>query len=349
LRCEASESAIEQLPNRPAVFLLWPAEGDPYLGRTNLLRRRLLRMWRLLQARHPVARIEYSFTGSKLEASMRLYQLARFHLPQRYSDVARLRLPPFVKIVLGNAFPRSHITSQIGRSEARYFGPFRTRLSAERFESAVLDLFQVRRCQEDLTPSPEHPGCMYGEMGMCLRPCQQLVGVEEYASEVQRLTEFLATGGRSLLDPAAAARDRLSAEMQFEEAARQHRRVEKIGEVLKLRDEMARDIDRLHGVAVTASAEPDAVEVSFVRAGHWQGATRIGFDQVSLDRKLHDAVDDVSATVWKPKERLEYLAILARWFYSSWRDGEFLLFDSFANVPYRKLVGAISRVAKATA
>ncbi|MDQ2899140.1 MAG: hypothetical protein M3Y07_04980 [Acidobacteriota bacterium] len=61
---------------------------------------------------------------------------------------------------------------------------------------------------------------------------------------------------------------------------------------------------------------------------------------------MRDAVDDVSATVWKPKERQEYLAILARWFYSSWRDGEFLLFDSFENVPYRKPVGAISRVSK---
>ena len=48
-----------------------------------------------------------------------------------------------------------------------------------------LDLFQLRRCQEDLAPSPGHPGCIYGEMGKCLRPCQEAVSREEYAGEVE--------------------------------------------------------------------------------------------------------------------------------------------------------------------
>jgi ABC-type lipoprotein release transport system permease subunit len=51
------------------------------------------------------------------------------------------------------------------------------------FQSQFLDLFQMRRCEENLAPSPSHPGCVYGEMNMCLRPCQQAVTPEEYASE----------------------------------------------------------------------------------------------------------------------------------------------------------------------
>ena len=47
------------------------------------------------------------------------------------------------------------------------------------------------------------------------------------------------------------------------------------------------------------------------------------------------------------REREETLALLARWFYSSWRDGEWLDWESSAGVPYRKLVHAISRVASA--
>ena len=46
------------------------------------------------------------------------------------------------------------------------------------------------------------------------------------------------------------------------------------------------------------------------------------------------------------RERQEYLALLARWYYSSWRDGEWLPIESFDNLPYRKLVHAISRVAR---
>jgi len=46
------------------------------------------------------------------------------------------------------------------------------------------------------------------------------------------------------------------------------------------------------------------------------------------------------------RERQEYLALLARWYYSSWRDGEWLPIEAFENLPYRKLVHAISRVAR---
>src|ERR1700694_3658117 len=193
-----------------------------------------------------------------------MYELARQHFPKTYLDVLRLRMPPYVKVILTNEFPRSQITTQLGRAPAVYFGPFRTRVSAERFESQFLDLFQMRRCQEDLAPSPTHPGCIYGEMGMCLRPCQQVVTVEEYRHEVDRVIDFLRTDGKSLVDTAITARDRFSTDLDFEQAARQHKRVEKIEEVLKLRDELARDISRLNGVAVTGSGEPQAVALWFV-------------------------------------------------------------------------------------
>ena len=75
------DAAIEALPNNPAVFMLWPQEGDPYLSKTALLRRRLLRLLkdrekpsRLLNLRHTVRRIEYQLTGSSFESSVVIYE-----------------------------------------------------------------------------------------------------------------------------------------------------------------------------------------------------------------------------------------------------------------------------------
>ena len=352
------DAAIEALPNNPGVFLLWPKEGAPYLSRTALLRRRLLRLLkererpsRLLNLRHTVRRIEYRLTGSAFESSLVLYQLARQHFPETYLDLLKLRMPPYVRIVLGNPFPRSHITTHLTRSAGLYFGPFRSRASAERFEGQFLDLFQLRRCQEDLVPSPEHPGCIYGEMGMCLRPCQEVVGPAEYGHEVARVVEFLRTDGRSLLDAIAHSRDRLSEEMLFEDAARQHKRYEKVQEVLKQADELARDTDRLNGVAITRSLAADAVEMWFFREGHWQEPRRFSFEvqegkTVSLDRKLRETFAGVASRKLTVRERQEYLALVARWYYSSWRDGEWLGFESYDDIPYRKLVNAVSRVAE---
>ncbi len=351
------DTALEALPNNPAVFILWPAAGEPYISRTTLLRRRLLRLLkerekpsRLLNLRYTVKRIEYRLTGSAFESNILLYELTRRHFPETYLELLKLRMPPYVKIVLGNEFPRSQITTHLARAAGLYVGPFRSRASAEKFEAGFLDLFQMRRCQEDLVPAPAHPGCIYGEMGMCLRPCQQVVGPTEYAGEVSRVVEFLRTDGRSLLTAIEHSRDRLSEEMRFEDAARQHKRYEKVQDVLKLRDELVRDVDRLNGVAVTRSRERNAVEMWFVRDGNWQQPQRFDFEihegkPVSLDRKLRETFAAVAPRKLSVRERQEYLALLARWYYSSWRDGEWLPFDSFQEIPYRKLVNAVSRVA----
>ncbi len=353
----ALDAALETLPNAPAVFALWPREGDPYLSKTALLRRRLLRLLkdrerpsRLLNLRHTVSRVEYWLTASALESSVAHYEQARRIFPRNYLDLLKLRMPPYVKVVLGNEYPRSHITTHLARSAGLYYGPFQSRASAERFESQFLDLFQMRRCQEDLAPSPEHPGCIYGEMGLCLRPCQQVVGPAEYAHEVGRVVEFLRTDGRSLLDAVAQARDRLSEELQFEEAARQHKRFEKVQEALKLRDGLARDVDRLNGVAVTRSVDPGAVDLWFVHGGDWQDSTRLGFEApegkpVSLDRRLREIVAALAPRKLPARPRQEYLALFARWFYSSWRDGEWVAFETYEDIPYRRLVHAISRAA----
>ena len=61
----ALDAALEELPNRPAVFLLWPKQGEPYLAKTTVMRRRLLRLLRLrLARRQPVAHAPRCWTGS---------------------------------------------------------------------------------------------------------------------------------------------------------------------------------------------------------------------------------------------------------------------------------------------
>ncbi len=340
------DAAVEALPNRAAVFLLWPRAGKPFLARTNVLRKRLLRMLGNLGS--TIERIEYQFVGSRLEAQFLVLELGRKYLGASYRQEIRLRLPPYVKLILSNRFPRTQVTAHIGRAPAVYFGPFRNRSTAARFESEFLDLFQLRRCQEDLTPSDAHPGCMYGEMGRCLRPCQEAVGETEYRGEAERVAEFLRTNGRSLTGLAESARERMSAEMDFEGAALMHQRLARINEVLALRDEMAREVRRLNAIAVAPSAEPDAVELGWVRGGVWHGFSRIEFNpadgtSVSMDARLRELAMRVEEA---GQVQMEDLAVIARWVYSSWCDGELLMIDDWTKIPYRKLVNAVSRIAK---
>jgi excinuclease ABC subunit C len=346
------DDAIVALPNTDAVFLVRAGERSAYLAKTSMLRRRLLRilkpaegMRRSLNLREVATRVEYWPTASRFESMLLHYALARRDFPEDYLRLIKLRMPAYVKLILANEFPRTQVTARLSGGQAIYYGPFRSRAGAELFENQFLDLFQMRRCQENLEPSPQHPGCIYGEMNKCLRPCQQVVSREGYLSEVRRVEEFLTGNGAGLLSVTAAARDRLSQEMSFEEAARQHQRLERIQEVLALRDDLVGDIDRLYGVAVAPASSPDSVLLWFVCQGSWQSPRQFSLtSSVSLDSRLRELVaslDPVSAPL---AEKQEHLALLARWHYSSWSDGEWIGFRGWDEAPYRKLVRAISRV-----
>jgi excinuclease UvrABC nuclease subunit len=349
---------VAAVPNSPAVFLIWADEGAPYLARTSVLRRRLTRLLgaaakpsRFVNLRGVARRVEYWLSGSRLESSILFYSLAREHYPDNYEKVAKLRMPPFVKLTLANRFPRTLVTTRLA-GRGLFYGPFRSRASADLFGAQMLDLFQVRRCEENLEPDPAHPGCMYGEMNMCLRPCQAIVSDQEYASEVGRLQQFLTTGGASLLESITHARDRSSEALDFEEAARQHKRYERVQGVLGLRDELVRDVDSLFGLAVTTTSEPETVTLWFMLAGRWADPVDFplaapGSEIVSLDHRLRAVVAAIGEPRVAALERQEHVALLARWYYSSWRDGEWLGFESLDRLPYRKAVNAIARVGKA--
>jgi len=346
------DAAIAALPNSDAVFLVWAGDRSAYLAKTSMLRRRLLRVLptegagrKSLNLRGVVSRVDYWLTTSRFESGLIHYALAKQYFPDEYLKLVKLRMPAYVKLVLSNEFPRTHVTTRLGGGRALYYGPFRTRAGAELFENQFLDFFQIRRCQENLEPRPDHPGCIYGEMNMCLRPCQQAVTVEEYASEVGRVTEFLSGDGTALISTVSAARDRLSEEMNFEEAARQHKRYDRINEVLALRDDLVCDIDQLYGVAVVPSLMPDSVRLWFVCRGSWQSALEFPLkSEISMDHRLRDLVGSLEIVAAPQAERQEHLALLARWRYSSWSDGEWIGFRGLDQAPYRKLVRAISRV-----
>jgi len=207
----------------------------------------------------------------------------------------------------------------------------------------MLDLFQLRRCEDNLAPSPEHPGCIYGEMNKCLRPCQQVVSIEEYRGEAQRVEEFIRTDGASLRESAESARDRASAAMQFEEAEQLHQRLNKIAEVHACAGELARSVDRLAGVAVVPSYGEDAVSLCVLAGGRWLPPRPFSLSETaSMDQRLREWFANISPAATPD---LEHLAVLVRWHGSSWRDGEWIGFDSFDKIPYRRIVNAVARVA----
>lgn len=365
------ESNFEAFPAQPAVFALHlhPSKGEtpaPYLGRTQDLRRRLARILRpsgaltkLLNLRDLTTQISYRVVGSQLEALWWLYRLNCEHYPRTYRQRLRLRSPVFLKVKLRNRFPRCYPTRRIADDGSIYYGPFISRLSAEGFASNFLDLFKIRRCVEDLDPNPSHPGCIYSQMRMCLAPCFVGCTDEEYQQEVANVVSFLGSGGGTsgLLASLESARARASELLEFEEAARLHRRIEKVQEVMRQRPDVVRNLSELNAIVVERGAAPKSLVFFRIHAGEIRGPVSLAFDEnvpspVPLDRQLHELLDPLgeaasaagAQSAGRRTARLrgvppwEHLSLLTRWYYSSFRTGEILMLDSKTDIPHKRLI-----------
>src|SRR5580658_2054625 len=267
---ERDAEVFAGVPAAPAVFLLrsGDAQAEPYVGKTANLRRRLQRLLgpveertKKLNLRDRVRSVEYAPTGSDFESGFLLYQVLRESFPRTYANRMRFRFAPLVKLHLENQFPRASITTRLGRLTGRnlFYGPFQSRTAAEKFMNDSLDFFKMRRCVDDLHPDPKFPGCIYSEMKMCLAPCFKGCSDEEYHAEVTRVQAYFDTGGESLVREISVQRDAASANLEFENAASLHARLDKLKPMLSQLAEIVHRIDRLAGVMVQRSAHPESV------------------------------------------------------------------------------------------
>jgi excinuclease ABC subunit C len=363
-RPEADAEIFSSIASAPAVFLLRGEDqnSEPYVSKTANLRRRLQRLLsapeektKRLNLRDRVHQIEYTLTGSDFESGFVLYQILRTAFPQTYANRLRLRFAPLVKLHLENEFPRASVTTRLGRLASKnvYYGPFASRVAAEKFMNDALDFFNMRRCVEDLHPDPKFPGCVYSEMKMCLAPCFRGCTDDEYRSEVVRVEDFLDSRGESLKRQMTTERDDASAKMEFETAATIHVRLDKLTPVLQQLPEFVHRLDQMHAVIVQKSRQPEHVALFRVDGGALAGSLEFPITSndhtksQSMEARIQAALAEFPAS--KPAsaiERMEHLAILKRWCYRSTRAGEIFFADVKGELPMRRLVRGIGRVYK---
>jgi hypothetical protein len=275
---DRASEILREIPAAPGVVCLRGADelSQPYLTRAADVRRRLRRLLdspdavdelgrpvlsKRLNLRERVRWIEWTRTGSEFESTVVLYCAARANFgPAEARRRLRLYAPFVLRMASSNEHPRVYVTNRLNRkSLEESFGPFQSRAAAERYCEAVLDLFKLRRCWEDLEVSPDHPGCAYGEMKMCMEPCKGACTREEYAAEAERVRAFLETNGESMLAELAAKREAASEAMDFEAAAALHKQWEKVKTATQLVEEIVRPLTRLRALIVQAAA-PSAEE-----------------------------------------------------------------------------------------
>ena len=395
---DCDDSFFMEVPAAPAVFVL-RGDGEPYVSKTANLRRRLQRLLgrpaeqsKRLNLRERVRGIEFTPTGSDFESQFLLYKLLRQNFPGSYAARLRLRPAPLVKLHLENEYPRASVTTRLGKipkavgepgvparldrqerlspsSHNIFYGPFPSRVAAEKFASDALDFFKMRRCVDDLHPDPSFPGCVYSEMKMCLAPCYKGCTDNEYHAEVSRVQAFFDTGGESLTRELAEQREQASSRLAFEDAAAIHGKIEKLKHLLSQLPEIVQPIGQLQAIIVQPGAQAGSVSLfafadgilhgpasfevarSFMSTNPADGANRelaagtVLHKHVSMESRVQEVIQRISdERAVSAAESTEHLAILKRWYYRSHRIGEIFLADKRGTWPLRRIVRGIGRV-----
>jgi excinuclease ABC subunit C len=365
------EDFFSMLPPRPAVCLIELREdtAEPLLIRTQDLRRRLQRLLgppdpasKRLNVREVARGIRYRLTGSRFEQVFTYYQHAKQLFPSRYQKLMRLRPPAVLKVSLRNAYPRCYVTRHVpvdntgAPTAGAYYGPFASRRSAEAFAGSSLDFFKVRRCQIKIRRDPSFPGCIYSEMKMCLAPCFAGCTKEDYDVEVQKLVQFLDTSGGSLRNSLEQERESASEQLDFERAAALHKKIEKLNDALRGSPELPRRIQDLNAVILQRNAEEQTISVYAVHSGWLAEPTLVRFAEIAGQPRSAEHIfreyleasasrqPETSASAIAPNKNTlsEHLWLVARWYYSSPREGE--IFFREKDWPYRRIMRGCSRL-----
>ena len=360
-----SPDQLAQLPDSAAIFTLHLiGGGEPYIAKTKRLRSRLERLLnssqpiesKRLNLHGKVESIAYTPVYSDFEARYTLYQTLKQAFPTTYRQKLRLRPAPLIRIAWSNEFPRAVVTRRLSSSvNTSFYGPFPSRKDADAALHAALDLHLVRRCSENLHPDPAHPGCVYGEMDMCLTPCKQKVNAAEYAREAHRLESFLSTLGESHLNELSAARERANAALNFEEAAEIHAKWLKTKAAIQTFPDCVRrlDDDSWNAVLLEPGSSPGSLRLFRIAAAHISPPVEVILNEAPTGLKqLGDALRSALDTLPEgaqssTTERAEHLSLLQKWLFSNakTRSGELVLADpGSAILSTRRLAHAAERL-----
>lgn len=326
------EEELKKLPKNPGVYIMRD-ENDTiiYVGKAVNLHNRVRSYFRKNIGRGPqidkmvtlIARFEYIVTDSELEALVLENNLIKEHSPKYNTMLKDDKTYPYIKVTVGEEFPRVLFSRQMKKDKSRYFGPFTSAGAVKDTIELINKLYQLRTCSRSL---PKDIGndrpCLNYHIKQCLAPCQGYVSKEQYNEQVAKALEFLNGKYDVILNELERKMTEASENMEFEEAIRYRdlfNSVKQVSQKQKITDSDMEDKD----VIALAKDENDAiVQVFFVRDGKLIGREHFHMTHVSGTPSAQILLDFVkqfyAGTPFIPRElmlqeEIEDTEILEKW------------------------------------
>ena len=271
------QEELKKLPHNPGVYLMHDKHDTIiYVGKAIDLNKRVHSYFRTMANRTPkiermisqIDYFEYILTDSELEALVLENNLIKEHRPKYNTLLKDDKTYPYIKVTMGEPFPRLVFSRNMKKDKSRYFGPYTSATGVKDTIELLNKLFELRTCRKVLPRDigKERP-CLNYHMKQCTAPCAGNVTQEEYRQQIEGALEFLNGHYAPILNDLKEKMNRASEEMDFEEAIRYrdlYNSVKSVAQKQKITESSEEDKD----VIAMAADETDAVvQVFFVRSG----------------------------------------------------------------------------------
>ena len=272
---------LKQLPNRPGVYLMHDANDQIiYVGKAKILKNRVKQYFQTGIRRSSkielmigrIAWFEYIVVDSELEALVLENNLIKEHSPKYNTMLKDSKTYPYIKVTVGEDFPRVLLTREQKKDKARYFGPYALSGSISSMIELIRKLFRIRTCNRSLPKDigKERP-CLYHQIGQCDAPCMGKISKEDYRASVERVLKFLSRDYDDVLKMLKGKMFAASERLEFEKAAEYRdlmARVEALHQEQKADDSLSEERDV---IASASEGSNTVISVFFERNGRLVG------------------------------------------------------------------------------
>lgn len=271
------EEELKKLPSSPGVYLMHDAQDAIiYVGKAINLKNRVRQYFQSSRNKGPkiekmvtkIQRFEYIVTDSELEALILECNLIKEHRPRYNTMLTDDKSYPFIKVTLGEDYPRVLFARQMKKDKSRYYGPYTSSGAVKDSIDLVNKVFGLRTCNRSLPKDmgKERP-CLYHHIHQCAAPCQGYISKEDYRERVKGAMDFLNGNFRKAIAELEEKMQKASEELKFEEAMEYRdliMNIKRIGERQKITGSDGEDKDI---IAVEMDNDDAVVQIFFVRDG----------------------------------------------------------------------------------
>lgn len=326
------QEELKKLPQKPGVYIMHDAkDAIIYIGKAVSLRNRVRQYFRPShneglkkeQMVRQIERFEYIITDSELEALILECNLIKEHRPKYNTMLRDDKSYPYIRVTLGEDFPRVLFSHQMKKDKSRYFGPYTSGSAVKETIELLRKLYALRTCRRSLPKDigKERP-CLNYHIHQCMAPCQGFISKEDYRQRIDQAIAFLNGNYQPILKELEQKMQEASEAMNFEKAIEYRDLVRAVQQIAQKQKITHADMEDKDIIAMASDGEDAVVQVFFVRDGKL-----IGRDHFHVTVGSEDGSAQVLATFLKQfyagtpfiprevmiQEEIEEAEVIAEW------------------------------------